>query len=106
MQRVLKEDLGLVKKLATWVPHTLTQTQKESRKDIAYRNLSAYNNRTLVLNSIIAVDETWVPMYDPPPRHKARYWVPLWTAAPKVPKPELHERKPLLTVGMDLTGVA
>jgi hypothetical protein len=45
-------------------------------------------------------------MYDPPPRHKARYWVPPGNAAPKVPKPELHERKLLLTVGMDLIGVA
>jgi hypothetical protein len=33
MQRMLKEDLGLVKKLTTWVPHTLTQIPKESRED-------------------------------------------------------------------------
>jgi hypothetical protein len=38
MQRMLKEDLGLVKKFATWVPHTLTQIQKESREDSLHQS--------------------------------------------------------------------
>lgn len=103
---MLKEDLHLVKKLATWVPHTFTDSQKEAREDIAYSNLTAYTSGLLPLNSMIAIDETWVPIYDPPSRHHTRFWVEPGTAAPKVAKPELHERKLLLTVGMDADGVA
>ncbi len=76
------------------------------REDTAYTNLMAFKNGKLDLDSIIAIDETWVPMYAPPSRHKAQFWLHPGEQAPNIPKPELHERKLLLTVGMDVTGVA
>ncbi len=56
--RMLKDDLGMVKKLATWVPHTLTEIQREMREELCYCNLSAFRNGIPQLESIIAIDES------------------------------------------------
>jgi hypothetical protein len=61
IRQVLKQDLGLVKKLATWVPRELTQDQKDIRFHIAQVNYNNYNNHPRILRKIIAIDETWVP---------------------------------------------
>jgi hypothetical protein len=44
-------------------------------------------------------------MYAPPQRHQGRFWIKPGKQPPKVPHAELHERKLLLTVGMDVSGV-
>jgi len=106
VRRILKEDLGLIKKLSSWIPHTLTEDQKEMRFNIAQANLSRHRSRPSLLKRIIAIDESWVPIYSPPARHQSKSWVKPGTPGEKIPRSELHERKLLLTVGMDIDGVA
>jgi hypothetical protein len=65
VQRMLKKDLCLVKKFGNMDPAYFDP--HPNPKGIAGGHslqLSAYNIRILVLNSIIAIDETWVSMYD------------------------------------------
>jgi hypothetical protein len=87
VHRPLTSDFGMIKRMAKWVPHTLTESQKEMREDTAYSNMTAFKNGKLDLDSIIAIDETWVPMYAPPPRHKAQFWLHPGEQAPNIPKP-------------------
>lgn len=55
-----------------------------------------------MLNSIICLDELWIEFYTPPGRHQAE----TGTSVDPLSRPELHEHKILLTVGIDIRGIA
>ncbi|UYV82854.1 hypothetical protein LAZ67_22001095 [Cordylochernes scorpioides] len=59
IRTILHEDLGKTKVCTKFVPHTLTGEQKSV--DI----ISAYENNSNFLKSIVTGDETWCFQYDP-----------------------------------------
>jgi transposase len=73
VHQLLREDLGLVKKQAHWVPHTSSPEQMQMREDIAYNNLFRYRADPSILDQVIALDESWVSLYTPLSRHKAKF---------------------------------
>ena len=106
VHRMLRENLGLVKKLGKWVPHLLTEEQMEHRCLVANINLKLINRHNYLLKSIVAIDESWVSLYTPPQRNQRQFWLPRGAAAPEIPNVEIHERKRLLILAMDFDGVA
>ncbi|GFT50227.1 histone-lysine N-methyltransferase SETMAR, partial [Nephila pilipes] len=55
-------QIGKVKKLDKWIPHELTDAQKERRLD-AYLSLLSRNKDEQILDQIITCNEKWI-MYD------------------------------------------
>ncbi len=59
-----------------------------------------------MLKKVIALDESWVFLYNPSSQDQAKFWTKKGHEPPKLPRQELHERKRLIVVGMDFNGVA
>lgn len=103
---ILTKDLGLIKKISRWVPHVMSEELRDFRYQTAQNNLAWYKHRPGMVSKIVCIDESYVEFYTPLQKHQAGSWVKPGTSADPLPRPELHERKILLTVGMDIRGIA
>jgi hypothetical protein len=73
--RILKEDLGLVKKSARWVPKLLSQVQKEDRVRISQEFVDAVERSGLsMLDRIITMDGTLVSSFTPETKRMSKEW--------------------------------
>ena len=63
---ILKQRLGLRKICARWVPHLLSQAEKDRRVKIASELLQIYNGcDDKRLCEIVTGDETWISFFEP-----------------------------------------
>ena len=74
LRRILNE-IGAKKIKSRWVPHELTQTQKQARHAIAGKHLARYQRESGFLKKIVAIDETWVKSYDPKDVEQSSEWL-------------------------------
>lgn len=95
------ESLGKVPKLGVWVPHLLSQRNREQRLD-ACTSLLSYSRRTDWLDTVITGDEKWVLYVNVARKHS---WVDKNAPALPTAKPEVHQRKVMLSVWWDSQGV-
>jgi [histone H3]-lysine36 N-dimethyltransferase SETMAR len=72
--RILKE-INAKKIKSRWVPHELTERQKQARYFIAGRHLSRYQRESGFLDKIVAIDETWIHSYDPEDSKQSSEWL-------------------------------
>ncbi len=96
IQRILKQDLGLVRKCAKFVPHLLTGRQEQERLQISTLMLQRVAADRRFLQQVITMDETWVYYYDPQARMHASEWLPKGSNPPVVCKRERSTKKVLL----------
>ena len=87
-------NLGLVWKLAKWVPHELSSSQKNHRMTVCF-SLLQRQSACDFLDRIVTGDEKWVS-YDNTVR--GHYWVRRGEAAPARPKQKTSKKKLLLCV--------
>ena len=72
--KILRERLGLRKICARWVPHLLTDGQKQSRVRLASQVMEKYDKcDPCLLEEIVTGDETWI--YQPDSKAKNKVWV-------------------------------
>jgi len=57
---ILKQHLGLRKITSRWVPHKLTDEQRQRRIDICMENLQKFESGSWRLCDIITGDESWL----------------------------------------------
>lgn len=93
--------MGKVSKFSQWVPHNLSEADRQRRADIAAQLLS-YGPTTHWLESIVTGDEKWV-LYANITRRRS--WVDKGEPAGKQPKQDLHPQKVMLSVWWDCKGV-
>ena len=95
------EDLGKRKVASRFVPHALSDDQRQYAKDIIK---TAHRNKN-ILNSIVAEDETWCFRYDPTTKRKSAEWKS--PASPKSKKVHLQKSrvKTTLVCFCDSTGI-
>ncbi|UYV80229.1 hypothetical protein LAZ67_18002090 [Cordylochernes scorpioides] len=74
IRTILHEDLGKTKVYAKFVPHTLTGEQKSLRIAHCRDIISAYENDSNFLKSIVTGDETWCFQYDPKTKCQSAEW--------------------------------
>ncbi len=65
VHKMLHKELTMRKIAPAFVPHRLTQRQRNQRLQIARQHLQAINSDPELLHKLVATDETWVYMYDP-----------------------------------------
>ncbi len=85
VRRILKDELNLVKISAKWVPHVLSKEQKETRQYMAYNNILRFKANPDMLKKVIALDESWVFLYNPLSRDQAKFWTKKGHEPPKLP---------------------
>jgi hypothetical protein len=73
--RILKEDLGLVKKSERWVPTLLSEMQKEERLRISNNEIAAVKrSRLCMLDNIVTMDETMGSYYAHETKRMSKEW--------------------------------
>ena len=74
--KILREQLGLRKICARWVPHLLTDEHKQSRVRHALQVIEKYDIcDPRRLEEIVTGDETWIYHFQPDSRAKNKIWV-------------------------------
>ena len=74
--KILSEQLGLRKICARWVPHLLTDEQKQSRVRLASQVIEKYDKcDPHHLEEIVTGDETWIYHFQPDSKAKNKVWV-------------------------------
>ena len=74
--KILRERLGLRKICAHWVPHLLTDKQKQSRVRLASQVIEKYDKcDPRRLEEIVTGDETWIYHFQPDYKAKNKVWV-------------------------------
>lgn len=105
IQRILKLDLGLVRKCARFVPHLLTGAQERQRLENSTLMLRHIAADPWFLETIVTMDESWVYEYDPDRRCHASQWLAKGADPPVVCKREMSTKKVLLVSFFDHVGV-
>ena len=74
--KILHERLGLHKICTRWVPHLLTDEQKQSRVRLASQVIEKYDEcDPRHLEEIVTGDETWIYHFQPDSKAKNKVWV-------------------------------
>ena len=74
--KILREQLGLRKICARWVPHLLTDEQKQSRVRLASQVIEKYDKcDPRRLEEIVTSDETWIYHFQADSKAKNKVWV-------------------------------
>ncbi|CAG9130688.1 unnamed protein product [Plutella xylostella] len=83
------KQIGKVKKLERWVPHELSEANRQTRVDCCVTLLNRHNNEG-ILNRIITCDEKWI-LYDN--RKRSSQWLNPGEPAKSCPKRKLTKKK-------------
>lgn len=93
-------SLGKVCKAGRWIPHTLTDENRNAR--VGECNSLLRSRRDDWLDDIITSDEKWVDYENVTLPHE---WLDPSQKPSRVPKPELHPKKVMVTVFWDSLGI-
>jgi [histone H3]-lysine36 N-dimethyltransferase SETMAR len=76
VRTILHESLGLRKLTSRWIPHLLSDEQKQSRVSWCKFMLDKFDGgRSKLVSEIITADETWIYQYDPETKQQSTVWV-------------------------------
>lgn len=76
INEILHNHLNVKKLCSRWIPHNLSETQKQARVKWCTENLKRFNsgNSNLVYD-IVTGDETWIYSYEPQTKQQSTVWV-------------------------------
>jgi hypothetical protein len=100
VRRILTEDLLFKKVCSVWIPHHLTQQNKDNRVACAQniqRMMRNYSIPTL-MRIFATEDETWVPFQMEAPKADNMAWIAPGAARPRVVRNQLTPWKTMLSV--------
>jgi hypothetical protein len=103
---ILKEDLGLVKKSARWVPKMLSSEQKEERVASSGDFLALLWRHSLVLQkNIVTMDKSAVSFHTPETKRASKERVKKGLPGPRKAKVHASRTKKMVLVFFDAKGV-
>lgn len=106
IHRIIRQELGMVKVCARWVPRVLSSQQKLQRVADSTAFLKQYRERgERFLDSIITADETWVSLYDPETKQDSSVWKTPSSPSPTKAMVKPSAKKMMFIVFFDTRGV-
>jgi histone-lysine N-methyltransferase SETMAR len=106
IRRILKEELGLTKKSARWVPKLLSNDQKQQRVDRCQEFVNiVWRQSKAVLNNIVTMDESAVSFHTPETKQQSKQWVKKGQPVPIKAKVHATRSKQMGLVFFDSQGV-
>ena len=104
--KILRERLGLRKICARWVPHLLTDKQKQSRVRLASQVIEKYDKcDPRRLEEIVTGDETWIYHFQPDSKAKNKVWVPSEGNRPVIARRCKSSNRMLYAIFFDSKGI-
>ncbi|UYV71762.1 hypothetical protein LAZ67_9000298 [Cordylochernes scorpioides] len=102
---IIKNDLHLKRSPAKFVPHLLTNEQKEHRKETCKNMVEMFNFDPHWLKNVVKGDEKWVYGYDPETKRQSSQW--LEPGKPRFKKAKMikSKLKCLLITFFDVKGL-
>ena len=103
--KTLHERLGLRKICARWVPHLLTDEQKQSRVRLASQVIEKYDKcDPRRLEEIVTGDKTWIYHFQPDFKAKNKVWVSSEGDRPVIARHCKTSNRMLYAIFFDLKG--
>ena len=103
--KILRERLGLRKICARWVPHLLTDEQKQTRVRLASQVIEKYDKcDPRRLEQIVTGDETWIYHFQPDSKAKNKIWVSSEGDRPVIARCCKTSNRMLYAIFFDLKG--
>ena len=104
--KILSKDLNRKKKSVHFVPHLLTQEQKDFRKKLCEENLALiHQDHREMLSEIVTGDETWISTFEPETKRMSSAWVEVGELPPQKAVRQHAQTKTMCTVFFDFQGV-
>jgi len=103
--RILREELGYKCVSTKWVPHDLTQANKDNRVECCHNLIMKYESRNATKN-IIVTDEKWFyskPLGNAKTRKR---WVGPNGDAPATPRRAISDKKHLVIIAVNFGGLS
>ena len=106
IHRILTDNLGLRKVCATWVPHLLSEVNKQERIQCAQSIIQRIENHSMedCMKFWTTEDETWLLHYTPPTKENNKAWLSPSAPRPKVLLSSLTNQKVLLLIAFTGDG--
>jgi AraC-like DNA-binding protein len=106
IRRILKDELGLSKKSARWVPKLLSKDQKQQRVEKSQDFVKLVQRRSMaVLNNIVTMDESAVSFHTPETKQQSKQWVKKGQPGPIKARVHATRSKQMVLVFFDSQGV-
>lgn len=106
VSKILHEELRMKKVVCRWVPHSLTQFQKDERVRISRQTLQMLSEGgQRLISKIVTGDETYIPFYDTPTRQESRVWIHEDDPTPTTVKKQRSMKKVMYAVFFRSTGL-
>ena len=102
VRRILKIQLGKKSLCNRWIPHILSDDNKENRVICSQEMLNVFSTRR-AKEKIIVIDEKWICLRDVPPKECNRVWVDGAGDRPAVARRTISDRKILIIVASNYT---
>ncbi len=102
---IIRQDLQRKKHPAKWIPHLLTQQQKDNRVRQSRRALAVLRRRQNPVEHIIAEDESWFWVWDPDCKRNTCQWLEAGEDRPQKVRQEHSTLKMMLVMCFDREGV-
>jgi transposase len=103
IHRILREELGLVWKIARWIPHLLTDAQKAKRVDMCKEVLKVLRRRSS-MSRIIVVDEKIVYHTPIGTKNTNAAWITPGGDQPTIARRTQFDHKTMVVVAITFTG--
>ena len=106
IHKCLKDDLGLVKKSARWVPKLLNNAQKEERVRCSNEFLNKFQrDGQAFLDRVVTMDESAVSYHTPETKQQSKQWLKKGTPGPIKARSQATRTKQMVLAFFDAKGL-
>lgn len=105
VRTIVHEDLGMRKICSHFVPHFLTEEQKEKRMESANDFIDMCDQDPSFLTTIVTGDETWCYQFDPETKRQSMAWCSPSSPRPTKSRLQKSKVKTMLIAFFDNDGI-